>query len=110
MSPNSHKVVESGEFVVFVAVWIDDEKAFNKIGPMVEDLAGSGRKSCFTMHAEVIWRLDEFDKQEEEKEGKEKGREVLSLQEGRAWQRSEICGVTEVDGQANKLGVGLQKG
>jgi len=28
---------------------------------------------------------------------------VVSLQEGLAWQRAEICEVTEVDGQADEL-------
>ena len=29
---------------------------------------GAGRKRFFTMQAEVIWRLDAFNEQEEEKE------------------------------------------
>ena len=52
------------------------------------------------MQAEVIWRLDAFNEQEEEKEKGKEGREVVSLHEGLAWQRAEIWGVTEVAGQA----------
>ena len=106
--------VDRGGFVDLVLlVWLDGEVAVElpgETGLLVEDLEGRGRKSSFTMQAEVIWRLDEFDEQDEEEEeenekGRE-GREVLSLQEGLAWQRAEICGVTEVDGHADELGEG----
>ena len=34
----------------------------------LDNREGGGRKRFFTMHAEVIWRLDAFNEQEEEKE------------------------------------------
>ena len=52
-------------------VWLDGEVAVElpgETGLLVEDLEGRGRKSSFTMQAEVIWRLDEFDEQDEEEE------------------------------------------
>ena len=55
-------------------VWLDGEVAVElpcETGLLVEDLEGRGRKSSFTMQAEVIWRLDEFDEQDEEEEEEE---------------------------------------
>ena len=34
----------------------------------LDNMEGAGRKRFFTMQAEVIWRLDAFNEQEEEKE------------------------------------------
>ena len=34
----------------------------------LDNMEGGGRKRFFTMQAEVIWRLDAFNEQEEEKE------------------------------------------
>ena len=56
----------------------------------LDNMEGGGRKRFFTMQAEVIWRLDAFNEQEEEKEKGKEGREVVSLHEGLAWQRAEI--------------------
>ena len=64
--------VDRGGFVDLVLlVWLDGEVAVElpgETGLLVEDLEGRGRKSSFTMQAEVIWRLDEFDEQDEEEE------------------------------------------
>ena len=52
-------------------VWLDWEVALEppgETGLLVEDVEGRGRKSSFTMQAEVIWRLDAFDEQDEEEE------------------------------------------
>ena len=54
--------------MVVVVVWLDGELVFDEAVLLVEDLEGRGRKSSFTMQAEVIWRLDEFDEQELEEE------------------------------------------
>ena len=52
-------------------VWLDWEVALEPPGEtvlLVENVEGRGRKSSFTMQAEVIWRLDAFDEQDEEEE------------------------------------------
>ena len=50
---------------MLLPVWLN-WGAVDETGLLVEDLEGRGRKSSFTMQAEVIWRLEEFDEQDEE--------------------------------------------
>ena len=54
-----------------LVVWEVALEPPGETGLLVEDLEGMGRKSSFTMQAEVIWRLDEFDEQVEEEEENE---------------------------------------
>ena len=53
-----------------IVAWLGGEVASpeppDETGLLVTDLEGRGRKRSFTMQAEVIWRLEEFDEQEEE--------------------------------------------
>ena len=56
--------------LAIVVAWLGGEMASpeppDETGLLVTDLEGRGRKRSFTMQAEVIWRLEEFDEQEEE--------------------------------------------
>ena len=71
-SSNSHnvkcggwRVGGSGFVDLLLPVWLNWGEG-DETGLLVEDLEGRGRKSSFTMQAEVIWRLEEFDEQDEE--------------------------------------------